>query len=198
MGLILLNNHFRQDKVANNKMNDIKPIIFLVPVIVLILIIVLYFYVVKTTDRKVFNEFFITVIIFAFFLNLAWELIQIPLYKNSSYDTNHIAFCALASLADVLMVLLLYLGLALIFKNPFWIKHLKPYQFALVVIAGGVGAVLSEMRHLSLGSWVYDNSMPLIPVVNVGISPLLQFMILPILIYFLSFKCLKKAYDKVK
>ncbi len=179
-------------------MNDIKPIIFLVPVIVLILIIVLYFYVVKTTDRKVFNEFFITVIIFAFFLNLAWELIQIPLYKNSAYNTNHIAFCALASLADVLMVLLLYLGLALIFKNPFWIKHLKPYQFALVVIIGGVGAVLSEMRHLSLGSWAYDNSMPLIPVVNVGISPLLQFMILPILIYFLSFKCLKKVYDKVK
>lgn len=195
---MLLNNHFRQDKVANKKMNDIKPIIFLVPVIVLILIIVLYFYVVKTTDRKVFNEFFITVTIFAFFLNLAWELIQIPLYKNSSYDTNHIAFCALASLADVLMVLLLYLGLALIFKNLFWIKHLKPHQFALVLITGGVGAVLSEMRHLSLGSWAYDNSMPLIPVVNVGISPLLQFMILPILIYFLSFKCLKKTYDKVK
>ena len=38
-------------------MNDIKPIIFLVPVIVLLLIIALYFLVVKKTDRKVFNKF---------------------------------------------------------------------------------------------------------------------------------------------
>ena len=68
--------------------------------------------------------------------------------------------------------------------------HLKIHHIALVVIIGGVGAILSEMRHLSLRSWAYDNSMPLIPVVNVGISPVLQFMILPLLIYFLSFKCL--------
>ena len=171
-------------------MNDIKPIIFLVPLIVLILIIALYFYVIKKTDREAFNKFICIMIFLAFLLNFAWELIQIPLYKNPAYDINHITFCALASLADVLMVLLLYFGLALIFKNPLWIKHLKLHQIALVVIIGGVGAFLSEMRHLSLGSWAYDKSMPLIPVVNVGISPVLQFMILPLPIYFLSFKCL--------
>ena len=171
-------------------MNDIKPIIFLVPVIVLILIIALYFYVIKKTDREAFNKFICIMIFLAFLLNFAWELIQIPLYKNPAYNINHMAFCALASLADVLMVLLLYFGLALIFKNPLWIKHLKLHQIALVVIIGGVGAFLSEMRHLSLGSWAYDKSMPLIPVVNVGISPVLQFMILPLPIYFLSFKCL--------
>ncbi len=131
-------------------------------------------------------------IVFAFLLNFAWELIQIPLYKNPAYDTRHIAFCALASLADVLMVLLLYFGLAFIFKEPFWIQDLKSTRVLLLVSIGGVGAVLSEIRHLSLGSWGYDNSMPLIPVVNVGIAPVLQFMILPLLIYFLSYKCLKK------
>jgi hypothetical protein len=30
--------------------------------------------------------------------------------------------------------------------------------------------------------------MPLIPFVNVGLAPVLQFMILPLLIYFLSLK----------
>lgn len=175
-------------------MNDIKPIIFLAPGIVLILVNAIYFYLLeKTTDRKVFNKFIFTMVILALFLNFAWELIQIPLYKIFVYDINHIAFCALASLADVLMLLLLYFGLALIFKNPFWIEPLKLHRMAIVVLIGGAGAVLSEMRHLSLGSWAYDNSMPIIPFVNVGIAPVLQFMILPLPIYFLSFNRLKKV-----
>ena len=89
------------------------------------------------------------------------------------------------------MVLLLYFGLAFIFKDIFWIQYLKIKRVLLLVLIGGAGAILSEMRHLSLGSWGYDDSMPLIPFVNVGISPVLQFMILPLLIYFLSFNCLK-------
>ena len=173
-------------------MNDIKPIIFLIPVIVLILISALYFYLLKkTTDRKAFNKFIFTMIVLAFILNFTWELIQIPLYKNPAYDINHTAFCALASIADVLMVLLLYFAIAIIFKNPFWVKPLKLHRIVIVVLIGGAGAALSEIRHLSLGSWAYDNSMPLIPVVNVGIAPVLQFMILPVLIYFLSFTRLK-------
>ena len=174
-------------------MIDVKPIIFLVPVVVLILISTLYFYLLKkTTAKKVFNKFIFIMITLSFLLNFAWELIQIPLYKNPANHTNHIAFCALASLADVLMVLLLYFGLALIFKNSFWIQQLKLRRIVIVVLIGGAGAILSEMRHLFLGSWAYDNSMPIIPLVNVGIAPVLQFMILPLLIYFLSFNFLKK------
>jgi hypothetical protein len=173
-------------------MNDIKPVIFLIPLIVLTIVCILYFILLKkSANKKTYKIFILIMIVFAFLLNLAWELLQIPLYKNPVYDIKHIAFCALASIADVLMVLLLYLSLALIFKDPFWIRHLKLKRVLLLVLIGGAGAVLSEMRHLSLGSWGYDDSMPLIPVVNVGISPVLQFMILPLLIYFLSFSCLK-------
>lgn len=174
-------------------MKDVKPIIFLVPVVVLILISTLYFYLLKkTTDRNAFNKFIFIMITLSFLLNFAWELFQIPLYKNPVYDFNHIEFCALASLADVLMVLLLYFGIALMFKNPFWIEPLKLQKISIVVLIGGVGAVLSEMWHLSLGSWAYNNSMPIIPFVSVGIAPVLQFMILPLLIYFMSFNRLKR------
>ena len=55
-----------------------------------------------------------------------------------------------------------------------------------------VEAVLAELRHLSSGSWGYADSMPIIPIINVGISPVLQFMVLPLLIYFLSFLRIKK------
>lgn len=130
--------------------------------------------------------------ILAFLLNFAWELIQIPLYKGSSYNKDHIAFCALASLADAVMVLLIYFSFAFLFKNLLWIGYLKWKRIVILIFTGGAGAVLAEIRHLSLGTWAYADSMPLIPVVNVGISPVLQFMILPLLIYLFSFYYLKK------
>ena len=114
-----------------------------------------------------------------------------PLYKDALYDVRHIAFCALASIADALMVLLLYLAVALIFRNPLWIQHLKWQQIGIVILIGGTGAVLAEMRHLSLGSWAYADSMPIIPIVSVGISPFLQFMVLPLLVFFKLFSAQK-------
>lgn len=173
-------------------MNNIKPVIFLIPLIALILAGILYFSLLKkATDKKAFNKFVFTITVLSFLLNFAWELIQIPLYIPSLYSFEHIAFCALASLADVIMVLLLYFGFALIFRNPLWMQHLRWKRIVMVILTGGTGAVLAEIRHLSLGTWAYSDSMPIIPVINVGISPVLQFMILPLLIYLLSFYCLK-------
>ena len=169
-----------------------KPITFLFPVIALILISIFYFYLVKkTTDKKAFNRFVFTIAILGFILNFIWELIQIPLYKRSFYSIEHIAFCALASVADVIMLLLLYFGFTLIFRNLLWIKHLKWQRIVIVSLIGGAGAALAEIWHLSSGNWEYATSMLIIPIVDVGISPVLQFMILPLLVYFLSFYSLK-------
>ena len=174
-------------------MYNIKPVIFLIPVIALILTGILYFsFLKKATDKNAYNKFVIIIIVLSFLLNFAWELIQIPLYKDSFYSIGHIAFCALASLADAIMVLLLYFGFAAIFRNLFWIEHQKWNRIVMVILIGGTGAVLAEIRHLSIGTWAYSGLMPIIPVINVGISPVLQFMVLPLLIYFLSFYYLKK------
>ena len=173
-------------------MNNVKPIIFLFPAIALILAGILYFFLLKkTTDKKAFNRFVFTITVLAFLLNFIWELIQIPFYKGSSYSIEHIAFCALASLADAIMVLLLYFGFASIFRNPFWIKHSKWQRIVIVILVGGAGATAIEFWHLSSANWAYANTMTLIPVIKVGISAVLQFMILPVLVYFLSLYCLK-------
>jgi hypothetical protein len=174
-------------------MNNLKPIMFVVPVIALTLVSILYVYLLKqSTHKKTFKLFAFRVAILAFLLNFAWELIQIPLYQGSSYSVNFIGFCAVASIADVIMVLLLYLGFALILKNMFWVEFLNTQQIIFVILTGGTGAILSEMRHLSLGNWVYADAMPIIPYINVGIPPVLQFMVLPLLTYFLSFHGFKK------
>ena len=176
-------------------MDNLKPIIFLFPVIALTLNIVLYVSLLrKATKRKVFNRFITMIIVLAFLLNFSWELLQMPLYKSSSFTLNHITFCALGSVADVIMVLLIYFGLAVIFKNPLWIYPLQWQRVVLIIFIGGTGAISSEIRQLTLGNWAYSDSMPLIPILNVGLSPVFQFMILPTLIYIVSakFLCLKE------
>ena len=179
-------------------MNDLKPIIFLVPVTALLLASLLYFYLLKrAADKKDFKRFVLIVAVLAFLLNFAWELIQMPLYNSASFGMDHVAFCALGSVADAIMVLLLYFGLAFIFNNPLWIQSLNGKRIALVILIGGIGGILGEMRHLSLGSWAYADSMPIIPLVNVGISPVLQFMTLPLLSYFFSFYYMESSRNKL-
>ncbi|MFZ1798903.1 MAG: hypothetical protein WAU24_03485 [Chitinophagaceae bacterium] len=163
--------------------------ILIIPVIAVLLNVLLYRFLLRNTNQKmIFNQIIVAILFFAFLFNAAWEILQIPLYKGGSYEWNHIVFCLLASVADVIMVLLLYFSFAFIYKNALWVKNVNPGKIIVLILTGGIGAILAESRHLLLGTWSYASAMPLIPVVDVGLSPVLQFMILPILVYKLSYK----------
>ncbi len=172
--------------------------ITIIPAIAILLDTLLYVFLLRhTNQKKIFNRFVITTILFAFFFNVPWEILQIPLFKGGVYEWHHILFCLLASFADVIMVLLIYFGFALIYKNALWVKNLNTNRVILLVLMGGTGAILAEVWQLSIGTWSYAGAMPLIPIVNVGLSPVLQFTILPILIYRLSFKMLAKKVESI-
>jgi hypothetical protein len=114
-----------------------------------------------------------------------------PLFRGMVFNIENILFCALASVADAIMTLLLYFGFAFIYDKPSWVKNMTPSRIISLIIVGGIGAILAEIRHTSLGNWAYTESMPLLPFVNVGLSPVLQFMVLPAIIYYLSFRSLR-------
>ena len=174
-------------------MQTLSLSITIIPGIAILLDTLLYVFLLRhTNQKKMYNRFVITIIHLAFFFNVSWEILQMPLFKGGVYDWQHIMFCGLASIADVIMVLIIYFGFALIYKNAFWVKNLNTKSIILLLLIGGIGAVLAEVWQLSIGTWSYTSDMPLIPVVNVGLSPVLQFMILPILIYRLSFKMVVK------
>lgn len=180
-------------------MNNLTFASFLVPAIALLLSIISYSVLLKrTTDKMLFKRFSFAIIVIAFLLNFIWEMLQMPLYKNMPLNIKSIVYCGLASLADVIMVVLLYYGFALIYKDAFWTKDLNVQRIVLLMLIGCVGAILAELRHLSSGNWSYAETMPVIPIVNVGLSPVLQFMILPVVIYSLSFRFSKKEQQKHK
>ena len=172
-------------------MIDLTPKLFLIPIIGLLFVIVGCFYLSKRTTNGLFPTFILILIIIGFVLNFIWELLHSPLYVGYINNTHHVLISALASVADALMSIFLYACFAFIFKNPFWIKFLIIKRAVLVGIVGGMGAIVSEMLHVSGGDWAYGPAMPIIPFLNVGLSPVLQFIMLPLSSYFFGFYLLK-------
>lgn len=174
-------------------MKDLPAIIFIAPLLALIIVTLLFFDLKnKNPYSIIFSRFIIILIIVSYILNLSWEIIQAPLYNGIPFSTHHILLCALGSIADVIMVLLIYLTFAELLKNPFWIKNIKTYQIILIILIGGLGAILGEYWHTASGNWNYKHSMPLIPFTRVGLTPVFQFMFLPIISFQFSYKVLKK------
>lgn len=174
-------------------MKTLPPLIFLIPAVALILVVVFYFIILKkATDKTLFKRSTFITLLLAFILNFAWEIIQGPLYIGFTYSVFHIAFCGLASVADAIMVLLIYFIMTIIYKDLLWIKHINLQRALILILIGGIGAILAEMRHLSLGNWAYAPSMPILPFVHAGLSPVLQFMLLPGLIFYVSSVLSKK------
>jgi hypothetical protein len=147
----------------------------------------------KADDRPVFKRFILLVFVFAFLLNLIWEISQAPLYRYFHFEIKHILICALAAIADSIMTLLLYYLFAFLYKNTFWPKNLSMGRIIAVISVGFTGSIISEVIYLKKGNWAYNEAMPIIPVVHVGLSPVLQFIILPLLIYTLSLKFIKTS-----
>lgn len=67
-------------------------------------------------------------------------------------------------------------------------KNRKVAMLAAVTV--GVGyTVFSEWLNIVVRqAWAYSDIMPVIPVLNVGLSPLLQWIVIPIIAYVYAFK----------
>lgn len=53
-------------------------------------------------------------------------------------------------------------------------------SYVMVAGAGAMTAVLVEVRALHEGRWTNSPSMPVIPIIDVGLSPILQMTIIPV------------------
>lgn len=87
-----------------------------------------------------------------------------------------------ASLGDILVFSVIYIiGVAIYcsFRWPFQPGG-KGYLFA--AITGFVIAVIIEKMALSSGRWEYNELMPIIPFFKIGLSPVFQMMILPVVV----------------
>ena len=175
-------------------MENLTLTALIVPLLALLFNVYAYFHFVpqKKIEKKLFQRLWLAIISLSFVLNLAWEMLQMPLFKNMDLSWQSTLFCALASVADTLMVLLLFNVFALANKSFLWVYSISGKQILLLILIGGIGAVLAERRHVTAGSWAYSDAMPVIPIVEAGLSPVLQFILLPWLIFEIASRVVKK------
>jgi hypothetical protein len=114
-------------------------------------------------------------------LNLAWEVAQVQAYAFPRQGIlADLLGCLVPSLGDGLMTLAIYWSGWLVFRRPTWIARPGVAGVALAALVGLLLAVGVEWNALYLtGAWAYAPAMPLVPVLGVGLLPVLQMLVLP-------------------
>jgi hypothetical protein len=134
--------------------------------------------------RNVLNAPELHIVIFSFFLNFLWELFQLPLFagfdERSYYST--ILHCTKATLGDVVISLVAYACACLVTRTRKWIVLDSIRGKATFVLTGLLITVVFEILATGpLNRWAYAETMPKVPFLEVGVSPVMQWVILPIL-----------------
>lgn len=127
----------------------------------------------------------INVALFAFLLNLVWEFAQVPLYGDlpSRGHWASIKLCARATLGDAVIAVMAFWVVATLVASRRWITAPSAAQVACFVGIGlGISTALEWVAIHVQGRWAYGAAMPIVPVLQIGLAPVLQWLILPPLV----------------
>ena len=118
--------------------------------------------------------------------NFPWEMAHSLLYRDTAGFTwrEHLLCCGLASLADGVGVMAIFGVGAVAFREARWTRRRTPARLGTAALLGLAGAVATEKLALRLDWWAYGPAMPRVPGTDLGISPLVQFIVLPLGVLF--------------
>jgi len=105
----------------------------------------------------------------------AWEVAQGPAYRETTGPvlwriTHCLPMAAIDTVWSMVLMVAVQRSLA---RAPRWVV------WTSLAAAGAVSATFVEWRALSTGRWTYTSLMPRLPVVLVGLWPVLQMTIIP-------------------
>ena len=128
-------------------------------------------------------ELHVALLSFAF--HFVWEFIQAPTYADM-VERPHwdgIKLCTSATFGDVGFALTAFWITALLAKSRYWIAAPKPWQIGVFVAIGILLTVGFEYYYTQVSlRWTYSELMPLVPPFGTGLSPLLQWLVIPSLV----------------
>ncbi len=116
--------------------------------------------------------------------HLIWEIAQLPLYTIWSTGTpREIAFAVFHCTIGDLMIATLSLVLALVcFGGAAWPRERFTPVMAATLVTGIGYTVYSEWLNTAVRkAWAYAELMPTLPPFGTGLTPLLQWIIVPLL-----------------
>ena len=143
--------------------------------------------------KRIFLSFS-TIIVSGYLLNYIWEKSHIALFKDYEVFVSRLPLptAMYTSLVDVCMILLIYFLIAATRKKLFWIENFDKSAVAKSIIFGSAIAIAIELQGLAQNKWTYNEFMPIIPLIKVGLSPVMQMIVLPITTFYIIHLILKK------
>lgn len=127
--------------------------------------------------------------LFAFLLNYPWEFLQVPFFQAMP-EMPHwdaIFYCTRATLGDVLITLVAFWLVAAWQRNRDWLLRPRLPALAGFVAVGVLVTIALEWHATALADrWQYAGFMPTVPLLGTGLLPLLQWLILPLVVIWLT------------
>ena len=126
----------------------------------------------------------IVVAVTTFCLHFVWEFVQAPTYSGM-VEMNHwdgIKLCMSATFGDVGFALTAFWLTALAARSRNWMMRPTPLNYVLFLAVGLALTVGFEYYYTQISlRWTYSDLMPLVPPFGTGLSPLLQWVFIPLL-----------------
>jgi len=118
------------------------------------------------------------IFVLAFLLNWIWEALHAAAYVESTgplfFRFRH---CLPMAATDAFWTLALWLASAGVGS----LADGRRWRLAVVAALGFLTAVVVERVALAEGRWTYNDLMPLVPMIDVGLWPVAQMTILPVI-----------------
>jgi hypothetical protein len=117
-------------------------------------------------------------------LDLAWETGQLPLYTIwREGSVREKAFAVLHCAAgDLVIALVVLVGALVLAGTSAWPARRTGSIAALTILGGLACTVFSEWLNVEVRrSWAYADLMPVLPPFGTGLSPVLQWLVVPAL-----------------
>lgn len=118
--------------------------------------------------------------------SLIWEFAHMPLYTIwETGSPGEIVFAALhCTGGDILIATSALLAGLLLFGSSQW-PEARYRRVGLAIVLIGLGyTMFSEWLNIEVrGAWAYRDLMPILPVVGAGLSPVAQWIVLPVLAF---------------
>jgi len=115
--------------------------------------------------------------------NLVWEFAHMPLYTLwETGSAGEIVFAAVHCTGGDILIALCAVMLALFLAGtPAW-PTVRTGRVVALTVALGLGYTLfSEWLNIEVRqAWAYRDLMPVIPVIDAGLSPILQWIVIPL------------------
>ena len=129
-------------------------------------------------------------------INFAWETAQSALFAPMGGWVSGTWRCFVASLGDGVILLAIVAAGSLLFRRVDWFVRPGPAGYVFMAALGMTAAVAIEIGARAAGRWSYTDQMPLIPIVHVGLVPVLQMLVLPPLVFAVSVMWLNGRDDR--